>query len=890
VDIRSTVPTTGTYGDPSGYKILSGTSMATPHIAGAAALLLQWNAAQSPADLKSRLVASGRSLNTDPFKEGAGGVDLVKAFGLPALTNQTHLSFGVIEASSGTVVRERTLSLRNTAATSTTLSLSASPALPTGATLEILPSSLTLAAGQSADVTVRLTVDAAVLPTPPDPYIWSTRLSIAGGGQTATVPLYVFRGAVLALYFDETPWFIRLYTETGTSQNFNFQGGSLTTVVSPGTWDVQVAYHPPVALVVKEQQNVQTRLELSFVRGDATHAVTLLAIDDAGQSLREYSFRRELLYAPTASSFPDKVTELTTISSGDNFRVSPLSSRYLIGTTGAGPDAGGVRFFASDWAGQGLSSGVTLPFTGVPYRRLAQAALPPAGATQAFLQNGSGFVMKATWGGIGSLFSLAQAGELSRWIHIQSNVTPGVPMMPVYQSSLNSYAPNLSFIDWIDGTYYRQTTGENLEINRTAFFNFIDPSLQPETVLGAAVQRWDLDTPPHSLPIEFLNLPDAIGLNSGSGTWVTHTISSVYLRAGAEPTFDLYRNGALVGTYPFANINWGRMQTQAGPHELRATSAYTINGTAGSSQVVASFDTTKGDLNPPAVSKFRIEQNGIRTATPLYPANNATPHVKFRVTDPSPLTVTLEWRQNGTSTWTSLPLTQSQTDYDAALSQSGSIDLRVTATDSFGNKFEEVWTPAVITAAAAPPPTPAYVRATRAGTAAIGISWPPSESQSGISGYRIERLPDNKIVTTSGAGTTYTDTVQLVAGQSYFYRVSAIDVNNAVSAPTGYDVATLVELADEPVVPRVTPIRGTHIADLRRAVDAVRQATGLAKAWTNYNPPTGPVLASHFIELRDRLNEALSAMSLSLVNFTWYVAPGQVVYASSLQELRDGVK
>src|SRR6185295_8005678 len=72
VDIRSTVPTTGTYGDPSGYKILSGTSMATPHIAGAAALLLQWNAAQSPADLKSRLVASGRSLNTDPFKEGAG--------------------------------------------------------------------------------------------------------------------------------------------------------------------------------------------------------------------------------------------------------------------------------------------------------------------------------------------------------------------------------------------------------------------------------------------------------------------------------------------------------------------------------------------------------------------------------------------------------------------------------------------------------------------------------------------------------------------------------------------------------------------------------------------------------------------------------------------------
>src|SRR6185436_8912456 len=106
----------------------------------------------------------------------------------------------------------------------------------------------------------------------------------------------------------------------------------------------------------------------------------------------------------------------------------------------------------------------------------------------------------------------------------------------------------------------------------------------------------------------------------------------------------------------------------------------------------------------------------------------------------------------------------------------------------------------------------------------------------------------------SGAGTTYTDTAQLVSGQSACYCVSAIDVNNAVSAPTGYDVATLVELAEDAVVPRVTPISGTHIADLRRAVDAVRQATGLGKVWTNYDPPTGLVLASHFIELRDRLN------------------------------------
>jgi subtilisin family serine protease len=40
VQIFSTVPKSGPLGDPSGYRYLSGTSMATPHVSGAAALAL----------------------------------------------------------------------------------------------------------------------------------------------------------------------------------------------------------------------------------------------------------------------------------------------------------------------------------------------------------------------------------------------------------------------------------------------------------------------------------------------------------------------------------------------------------------------------------------------------------------------------------------------------------------------------------------------------------------------------------------------------------------------------------------------------------------------------------------------------------------------------------
>jgi len=59
VDIRSTVPTTGgaCCSDPSGYKSLPGTSIASPHVAGAAALYIAEHGRAGPAAVKDGLLA-----------------------------------------------------------------------------------------------------------------------------------------------------------------------------------------------------------------------------------------------------------------------------------------------------------------------------------------------------------------------------------------------------------------------------------------------------------------------------------------------------------------------------------------------------------------------------------------------------------------------------------------------------------------------------------------------------------------------------------------------------------------------------------------------------------------------------------------------------------------
>jgi subtilisin family serine protease len=93
-DVASAFPN-GAYGE------LSGTSMAAPHVAGAAALLRQRHPTWTPAQVKSALVLTGAPVRSgsnevSPLREGGGRIDLVKADRPLVLTTPTSLSFGLL--------------------------------------------------------------------------------------------------------------------------------------------------------------------------------------------------------------------------------------------------------------------------------------------------------------------------------------------------------------------------------------------------------------------------------------------------------------------------------------------------------------------------------------------------------------------------------------------------------------------------------------------------------------------------------------------------------------------------------------------------------------------------------------------------------------------------
>ncbi|MFI1481957.1 S8 family serine peptidase [Streptomyces sp. NPDC020747] len=87
----------GFMGDPAadGYVSLSGTSMATPHVAGAAAILAQQHPDWTGERIKAALTASAKPLAaTSAYTQGTGRVDVAAAIAQQLTSSPTSLGFG----------------------------------------------------------------------------------------------------------------------------------------------------------------------------------------------------------------------------------------------------------------------------------------------------------------------------------------------------------------------------------------------------------------------------------------------------------------------------------------------------------------------------------------------------------------------------------------------------------------------------------------------------------------------------------------------------------------------------------------------------------------------------------------------------------------------------
>ncbi len=179
VNIRSATITSaplpgGGMPDPSGYAIASGTSMATPHVAGACALLRQAHPDWTPLQMKAALVNSARLMSGQGgvMDQGNGAIDLVKAADCRAILvaatdpiSPTH-SFGVVVNNGAQVTSTQSLTVHplSTEPDKSMYTLTVTLAgEPVGLKAELSFGSLDSGKGSGASFDLTITADGAVV-------------------------------------------------------------------------------------------------------------------------------------------------------------------------------------------------------------------------------------------------------------------------------------------------------------------------------------------------------------------------------------------------------------------------------------------------------------------------------------------------------------------------------------------------------------------------------------------------------------------------------------------------------------------------------------------------------------------------------------------------------
>jgi len=713
VGINSTVPVAGILGHPSRYRSESGTSMATPHVAGCAALIKQLHPDWSPVLVQANLMNTAQNLGRDVYTQGAGRVQVDRAARAGAVLTPGSIGFGLVDVAQGLWTRTAYLRLSNVSMTSLSCSLQVSGTLPPGVTFHLEPANVTLDANEAITVTFQITVDNDVTPfQTQEPYFHEgqvvCQLQEQGqamaetGGDTLAVPFTFGKTAQLLIYYDYPPHTLfRVFVHNGATQWISryFPSNPIRLLLPPGTYDVVAISYLGAAWVVREGVVVTDITTLNIAASEAQHTISLDLRDKNGQPITTEScgFAQELRHLPSGLCFhlatwlhPPQQPRLSTLSTN-------YSWEFRMDTA-----------WKDDWYEfnqrlVGVSGSLNYQNAPSDLRHVLYQFHPPPDQLSLTIR---------TWPSRRSIISFVDkvpalsevlTGDLVKNAYYMP-FAPGAGWAYTYISGhhveTDDFVHNSPYLlvkedGAIDG-YLPQTEDAAFSTTGTEFH------------LGQAPLHWIG---------QFANSETQVALVPALGNyagWFLHQNSD--RTAYHDLPYELYHNGTVVdsGTLQRGSGDWQPTDSELIP--LASADAYSlsvvydhywVNGQRGTAHVVSEFDTRKEDRNPPTVLSLQILNNS--ETTDSLPAG-ANAEVRLRAQDPGGLSqVTVSYAAG--ASWIPIPLTVTRDQYTGQLpvfTTGGLVSLRLVGRDMSGNSltYEAVPAFAVLAPLYTATPTP----------------------------------------------------------------------------------------------------------------------------------------------------------------------------------------
>lgn len=282
VNIRSLFP-------GNSMLVESGTSMASPMVAGVAALLKSLDPSLTPAQIKSKIVNGAVDLGMKPVLQGGGRVDAMRAAALSTSAEPVHLSYGLDDPAMNTWTSVETVKVTNRKNAAQTYAASFTGGAA-GITISAVPANFTLGAGASRTVLVTISVNNAAVPiVNEDIILYSGAMHLKSAADTLRLPWTFARTTRMLLTFSHPNAYFLGMSENGYFSPYYDRMYSRVRQLDPLTWEVTGPLIEPVdfsihfrdqsALVLKTGYAFDGAETFTFNAADALHTVTFGGVD-----------------------------------------------------------------------------------------------------------------------------------------------------------------------------------------------------------------------------------------------------------------------------------------------------------------------------------------------------------------------------------------------------------------------------------------------------------------------------------------------------------------------------------------------------------------------------------------------------------------------------------